>query len=113
MAQDNGVSRAFFSWTHAGVWVTIISGIVAGSIAYGQLTQEVKSLQSNQDAVDDTVGAVAREVQRHSESLGRLEADTQNIKENQQRVLDTLEKLDDRLDDELRPRTPSPFDRRD
>ena len=113
MVDTNGVSSRLFSRVNAGVWITIISGIIAGSVAYGQLTQEVKSLQRNQDSIDDTIGAVATQVQKQGEALGRLETKSDNIEANQKRVLNTLEKIDDRLDDELRPRNPNPFDRRD
>jgi len=113
MSDTNGVSKLTTFMLSGGLWLTVLGAAAVGGIAWGQTQNEVAQLKTRQAAVDDTIGVVAKEVQKQGEALGRLETDTANIKSSLPRILDTLEKIDDRLDDELRPRAPNPFDRRD
>ena len=92
------VTRKAHWLTHAGVIVTMV--VVGGGLLLkiGAADEKVRTLEGVQIELKEDVEDVQDTLDAHSNTLSRIEANDQRDRATQIRILNAIEKLDDRLD---------------
>lgn len=84
--------------THIGVIVTVV---VVGSsllLKIGAADEKVRTLETGLDELEEDVDAIQDTLDDHSNALSRIEANDRRDRATQTRILNAIEKLDERLD---------------
>ena len=92
------VDRKVHWLTHVGVIFTMV--VVGGSLLLkiGAADEKVRTLETGLDELEEDVDAIQDTLDNHSNVLSRIEANDKRDRATQIRILDAIEKLDERLD---------------
>jgi hypothetical protein len=92
------VDRKVHWLTHVGVIFTMV--VVGGSLLLkiGAADEKVRTLEGVQAELKEDVEDIQDTLDNHSNALSRIEANDQRDRATQIRILDAIERLDERLD---------------
>lgn len=81
------------TWQQLPVLIALVVAIAGGSVVWGQTTERVHQLESRQDAIDDTIGAVRKQQETDSRLLSVIEERTKTMQAMQERLFNELTRM--------------------